>query len=171
MGGDKAMAELDGTALLLHPLRALAAVTGTQAVVAKRDTRLPALPPGVEVWLEPDTPRHPLTGILHALRAAAGRPVLCCAVDLPRLDPPTLQALLDAGDGREACVVARVAGALEPLCALWRPGALPRLEACAPTPRMRDVVTALGALEVTFADARPFANANAPRDLRRLQSG
>ena len=144
MGGDKAMAELDGTALLLHPLRALAAVTDAQAVVAKRDTRLPALPPGVEVWLEPDTPRHPLTGVLHALRAAAGRPVLCCAVDLPRLDPPTLQALLDAGDGREAC---------------------------APTPRMRDVVIALGALEVTFADARPFANANAPRDLRRLQSG
>ena len=76
MGGDKAMAELDGTALLLHPLRALAAVTDAQAVVAKRDTRLPALPPGVEVWLEPDTPRHPLTGVLHALRAAAGRPVL-----------------------------------------------------------------------------------------------
>lgn len=168
IGGDKATVELDGVPLLHYPLRALAAVTDLQRVVAKSDTRLPQLPPGVVAWLEPDEPRHPLTGVLHALRTAAGRSVLCCAVDLPLLDAATLRALLDADAGRHACVVPRAGGRVEPLCALWRPAALPLLERLAPEPAMREVIAAVDPLEVSFADPRPFANVNRPEDLLRV---
>ncbi len=167
MGGDKAVVELDGEALLHHPLRALAAVTGAQAVVAKAWTQLPALPQDVAVWLEPGAPRHPLTGVVHALRTAGG-PVLCCAVDLPLLDPATLQRLLDA-DGGAACVVPRSAGRLEPLCALWRPQALAALEALGPAARMGEAVAAVGPAEVRFDDPRPFTNVNTPAELRALR--
>ena len=92
-------------------------------MVAKASTQLPGLPPEVQRWLEPERPRHPAAGIAHALRLGAGRAVLCIAVDLPLLDPATLQLLLAADDGRSPCVVARVDGRLEPLCALWRPAA------------------------------------------------
>lgn len=165
MGGDKALVELDGVALLHYPLAALAGVVAERAVVAKADTKLPALPAGVAHWVEPAVPRHPLTGVLHALRTAAGRSVLCCAVDLPLLDAATLERLLGAAAGDAACVVPRVAGRLEPLCALWHPAALPRLEALGPGPRMGEAVVAAGAHEVAFADPRPFSNLNAPEDL------
>ncbi len=171
IGGDKATVELDGVALLHYPLRALSVVTSRQAVVAKRDTRLPELPCGVAVWLEPDAPSHPLTGVVHALRTASGDSVLCCAVDLPLLDAATLRRLLDADDGRRACIVPRVDGRLEPLCTLWHPRALERLtrlSAEAPAMAMRDVVASLDHLEVAFPDARPFANVNAPEDLASL---
>ncbi|MDQ3632174.1 MAG: molybdenum cofactor guanylyltransferase [Actinomycetota bacterium] len=170
MGSGKATVEFDGVALLHYPLRALTAVTDEQAVVAKRDTRLPELPAGVALWLEPDQPRHPLTGVMHALRSADADRVLCCAVDLPRLDAATLGRLLEADDGRHACVVPRVDGHLEPLCAIWRPRALEALARLPASPAMRDVVAVLDPLEVTFADARPFANVNTPEDLLTLGS-
>lgn len=168
MGGDKATVELDGVALLHYPLRALAAVTVEQAVVAKLDTRLPELPAGVAIWLEPDAPRHPLTGITHALRTAARRPVLCCAVDLPLLDAATLRRLLEADDGRHACVVPRVGENVEPLCAIWHPRARRALDRLPAGVAMRDVVAALDPLEVAFTDPRPFTNVNAPADLLTL---
>ncbi len=170
IGGDKATVELRGVALLHYPLRALSAVTEVQAVVAKRETRLPALPAEVAIWHEPDAPRHPLTGIVHALRSAGGRSVLCCAVDLPLLDAATLRRLRDADPGgRRACVVPRADGRLQPLCALWHPRALERLEALTPG-RMDGAVAVLDALEVAFADPRPFANVNAPGDLVALST-
>lgn len=169
LGGDKATVELDGVALALYPLRALAAVTRTQAVVAKGDTRLPELPPGVATWREPDAPRHPLTGVMHALRTARG-PVLCCAVDLPLLDASTLRRLLDADDGRHACVVPRVGGRLEPLCAVWHPRARRRLRRLPDALSMREVSAALEPLEVAFGDPRPFTNVNVPEDLLTIRT-
>ncbi len=172
MGAGKATVELDGVALLHYPLRALTAVTDEQAVVAKGDTRLPELPAGVALWIEPDAPRHPLTGVTHALRTAEADRVLCCAVDLPLLDAATLRRLLDADDGRRACVVPRVDGRVEPLCALWHPRALDELVrlAAAPDMAMRDVVASLDHLEVAFPDPRPFVNVNAPEDLASLEA-
>lgn len=168
MGGDKAIVEWDGVALGHFPLRALTAVTAEQAVVAKRHTRLPDLPADVTIWLEPDEPRHPLTGVLHALRSARGRSVLCCAVDLPLLDAATLQELLEVDAEGRACVVPRVRGRLEPLCALWLPQSRAPLEALPDGLAMRDVAAALGPREVAFTDARPFTNVNTPEDLRAL---
>ena len=46
--------------------------------MAKPSTELPSLP-GVTVWVEPESPSHPLLGIMHALSLAEGRPVLVCA--------------------------------------------------------------------------------------------
>ena len=75
--GSKAAAQLAGRPLVEYPLEALADVCERVAVVCKRGTCLPELT-GVERWDEPDEPRHPLTGIVHALETAAA-PVLICA--------------------------------------------------------------------------------------------
>lgn len=168
IGGDKATVELRGIPLLHYPLRALAEVTPRQAVVAKAESVLPALPDGVLRWVEPDEPRHPLCGVVHALREAGGDAVLCCAVDLPLLDVATLRALLTApADGR-FCVVAKSGGQLQPLCALWRTEALPVLELLGPDVSMRGLVGALDPVVVTIADARVFTNVNVPEDLLQL---
>src|SRR5581483_281554 len=82
IGGSKAQVLLRGRPLIHYPLAVLRAALDEVAVVAKGDTELPELG-GVELWIEPDEPRHPLAGILHGLRRAGGRAVLACAADMP----------------------------------------------------------------------------------------
>ena len=51
--------------------------------MAKQSTVLPGLDVEVAIWLEAEEPRHPLAGIVHALRCARGRPVVVVAGDMP----------------------------------------------------------------------------------------
>src|SRR5437588_1620444 len=86
LGGSKATVRLQRRPLISYPLRALRQALGKAVIVAKMDSELPPLP-GVEVWIEPDLPRHPLTGLVHALSLAGGSPIVVCACDLPLVSP------------------------------------------------------------------------------------
>jgi molybdopterin-guanine dinucleotide biosynthesis protein A len=174
MGGDKALVQVAGTPLLHAPLQALRRVCRPVAVVARAQTRLPPLgdrPP--EVWLEDDdAPRHPMTGVVHALRHSGGRPVLACAVDLPLLDAATLRVILTgAAMAPDApAVVPRAGDRLQVLCALYRQSALPGLEGFDPSARAMDLVGALGPAVIPFEDDTPFFNVNAPGDVPRAEA-
>ena len=74
----KATVELHGKPLICYPLEAVRQVLSQVAILAKAGTQLPPLS-GVDVWIEPESPRHPLVGITQALALAGGRPVLVCA--------------------------------------------------------------------------------------------
>jgi molybdopterin-guanine dinucleotide biosynthesis protein A len=165
IGGDKAIVELEGRPLALYPLEALHEVCDDVAVVAKRDTLLPPLAGLADLWIEPDEPRHPLTGVAHALEAAAGRAVLVVAVDLPLMDAATLRAIAQTDPGGAGAVVPRVHGRLQPLCALYLPVALAGLSGFDPTARATDVVASLGVREVEPTDPTAFYNVNRPEDL------
>jgi molybdopterin-guanine dinucleotide biosynthesis protein A len=165
IGGDKAIVELEGRALVHYPLEAMHEVCDDVVVVAKRDTMLPPLAGVADLWIEPDEPRHPMAGIAHALHLAAGRAVLAVAVDLPLIDAATLRALCAADPGGAAAVVPRVDGRLQPLCALYTPAAARRLAAFDTGARATDVVQQMGIREVAFDDPTPFLNVNRPEDL------
>ncbi len=85
-GGHPALRE----PLVAYPLGALAEVCGRLAVVCKRQAALPEIGPA-ERWEEPEEPRHPLTGLVHALERAQA-PVVVCAVDMPFVTPEALRA-------------------------------------------------------------------------------
>lgn len=89
IGGAKALASLGGRPLISYPLAAARAARLDAVVVAKRDTRLPAL--DVPLLLEPDTPVHPLLGVITALERYDA--VLAIPCDMPFLDPAELAAL------------------------------------------------------------------------------
>src|SRR3954447_20225099 len=92
MGGAKATALLAGRPLVAWALDALRdAGFERRAIVAKRDTALPAL--DVPVWIEPDEPRHPLAGVAYALERAGADDVVTVPVDLPLVAPEVLRAL------------------------------------------------------------------------------
>ncbi|MDQ4041124.1 MAG: molybdenum cofactor guanylyltransferase [Actinomycetota bacterium] len=165
IGGDKAVVQLAGRPLLHYPLAVLEMVLDEVAVVAKRDTVLPALPDDVPVWVEPAQPQHPLAGVAHALRCAGERPVLVCAVDLPLVTPGVMRELLLAEPGDAPVVVPRAAGRLEPLCALYLPQALAALAGFPPDARATDVVAGMGPAVVDVEDAEAFFNINAPEDV------
>jgi molybdopterin-guanine dinucleotide biosynthesis protein A len=167
LGGDKAIVELEGRALIHYPLEALHSVCDDVAVVAKRDTLLPSLSGVADLWIEPDEPRHPLVGVAHALGRAVGRPVLVVAVDLPLVDAATLRAIASADVEPETTVVAPTAyGRLQPLCALYAPQALAAgLNRFDPSARTIEVVESLGVRVVEGLDETAFFNVNGPEDV------
>jgi len=183
LGGAKAMVELAGRPLISYPLTAIEAA-GLDAVVCTKPGEAPTPSRGsfvvsgptkeprdsVRVLEEPAEPRHPLCGIVAALRL--GRPVVAVACDLPFVAPGLIELLAEA---REPLVVPTLDGRPQPLLARYEPSLLPRLETAlereealtrtveALAPRL------LGEEELArFGDPRRLLfNVNDPDDLRR----
>lgn len=124
IGGAKAVAELAGRPLIAYPVAAVAAAGLEAVVVAKRDSELPPL--GCPTLHEPDAPRHPLCGIVAALRHARTRPLVVVGCDMPFADARLLAWL---GSLRQPLAVASVAGFAQPLLARYDNALLPALEA------------------------------------------
>jgi molybdopterin-guanine dinucleotide biosynthesis protein A len=146
-GGSKAAEQLAGRPLVEYPLQSLAEVCERVAVVCKRDTLLPELP-AVERWEEPDEPRHPLTGIVHALETADA-PVLVCAADMPFVTADACRTLIQGATGSPA-VVATAAGVLQPTFGLYAPAALDVLRAAEPDAPLTRTVEALDPARVAL---------------------
>ena len=170
LGGSKATVKLRGQPLITYPLRALREALGSAVVVAKADSELPELP-GIEVWMEPSEPRHPLTGVVHALGLTEGRPVLVCACDLPLVPAELIRQLAQANPGPARVVAASHGGRLQPLLARYEPEALEPLAAALRTEgtSVRDAVGAVGVRPHEVSDETFLFNVNSPEDL--LQAG
>jgi molybdenum cofactor guanylyltransferase len=165
IGGDKAMVELEGRPLLHYPLAVLRSVLDDVAVVAKQSTILPALEADVAVWLEADEPRHPLAGVIHALRCSRGRPVVVVAGDMPFVTRGLVTALVRERARGAVAVVPRAAGELQPLCARYDPRALTALSGCDFGAPVGQLVAALSPRIVEWPDDEPFFNVNHPEDI------
>lgn len=165
MGGDKATVCLLGRPLVQWVIDALQAVTSEVAVVAKRETKLPHLDPGIAIWHESAELQHPLTGIVHALSRAEGRAVLVVAADMPLMTRDVLDRLLVPVPAGSHGRIAAVDGRLQPLCARYEPSALALLTGFDPGARASDAVLAIGAEIENFSDPLPLFNVNAPEDL------
>ena len=132
------------------------------AVVAKPTTVLPPLA-DVTVWREPETPRHPLGGIVAALARAGGRAVLVCPVDLPFVSAGTLRRLA-AAEGEVA-----VAGG-QPLLGRFCPSVAAVLaDAVAAGRPARELVAGLDAAVVAVPEAELF-NVNTPDELAAAEA-
>ena len=165
IGGDKAMVELEGRPLVHYPLNVLRAVLDEVAIVAKQSTVLPGLDVEIAIWLEPEEPRHPLAGIVHALRCARGRPVVVVAGDMPFVTRGLVGALARERSRGAAAVVPRAGGLLQPLCARYEPRALSMLAGSDFASPARDVVGALDPRIVEWPDEEPFFTVNGPEDI------
>jgi len=160
-GVSKAALELDGRPLASYVAEALVPVCERMAIVCKPDTELPDLD-GVERWDEPGEPRHPLTGIVHALECAGG-PVLVCAVDMPWVTPDACRSLLDAAPGA-AAAVAVGEGEMCPVFGVYAPDALETLRAAPADAPLRETVRALDPARVALPAAL-LRSVNEPADL------
>lgn len=166
IGGAKALVELNRRPLISYPLEVVWRAVGNVTIVAKIDTKLPSLP-GVAVWIEPDEPRHPLTGIVHALGVAEGRPVMVCAADLPFVTAGLVRRIAGTDCGAAPAVIATGAGGPQPLLGCYQP---PALEPLSQALQRRDVsvreaVSALHPLLHEVDDAEALFNINSPDDL------
>jgi len=162
----KPAALLGGRPLASYPAAALLEVCAEVAVVCKRASSLPELP-GVERWDEPDEPRHPLTGIVHALETADGA-VLVCAADMPFVTADACRTLLQVAGQGGAAVVATADGVMQPTFALYAAGALDVLRAAPPDAPLTATVEALDPLRVAMPAAL-VRSINTPEDLAEAE--
>jgi molybdenum cofactor guanylyltransferase len=166
--GSKPAAPLAGRPLVSYPLAALAGVCERVAVVCKAATRLPELG-AVERWDEPDQPRHPRTGIVHALERA-GTAVLVCAADMPFVTADACRTLLSAaGSAGSPAVVAVADGVLQPVFGLYAPAALEALRSAPEDAALTATVESLEPVHVALPPAI-VRSVNTPEELARAEA-
>lgn len=186
LGGGKAAVELAGRPLVDYPLAAIEAA-GLGAVVVTKPGEGPMPSRGsfvrlfrtkeprdeVPVLEEPPEPRHPLCGIVAALRL--GRPIVAVACDLPFVAPDLIELLAEAP---EPLVVPTLGGRPQPLLARYEPRLLPELEEALEReePLIRTVESLRPRLLTEdelarFGDPRRLLfNVNDPEDLREAEA-
>ena len=172
MGEPKALAELASRPLVARVVSTVGSAGLDPVVVAKPDSPLPKL--DCRVLTEPQEPRHPLTGVLAALGASAGRGVVAIACDMPLVPAKLLGWLAQL---EQPVAVCEVNGRLEPLLGRYSPQVIEQLEvALAAGASMRDAVAALDPFVIEeervarFGDpARIFFNVNSPDDLAEAE--
>jgi molybdopterin-guanine dinucleotide biosynthesis protein A len=136
------------------------------AILAKAGTVLPPVS-GVAVWIEPESPRHPLVGVTQALALAGRRPVLVCAGDLPFVTPELIRRLVQADPGSAPAVVACARGVVQPLLGCYQPRALALLAGAARAPNVGvlDTVAAIGPALLEADDPDELFDVDSPDDL------
>jgi molybdopterin-guanine dinucleotide biosynthesis protein A len=168
MGEPKAMVELAGRPLIAHAVSAVIDAGLDPVVVAKPDSPVPDL--GVPVLDEPPEPRHPLCGIVAALRYAETRPVVVIGCDMPLVPPALLGTLARLAD---PVAVANIDGEIEPLLARYEPAVEPALMASLRAgTALREAIAALHPRLISEADLSAYGepnrialNVNSPADL------
>jgi len=176
MGRDKALLVLDGRTLARRAADRLAAVC-ERVLMADRGR---GVAPGLASVV--DGPgRGPAAGILGAALEAPGHPLLVLACDLPAVPAELLAALAERAGRAPDMVLPRWAGGMEPLVAVYGPGALAALGAqvasgeyspgrLAARPDL-DVGFLEGEALAVFGEPEAiFRNVNRPEDLEAFQS-
>ena len=169
IGGSKALVELNHRPLITYPLEAVWRALGDVTIVAKPDTQLPSVP-GAALWVEPQEPRHPLTGIVYALSLAAGSPVLVCASDMPLVTVELIEGIARTDPGGAVAVVASCRGEIQPLLGCYQPAALEPLSLAARDPdvRLMEAVAALHPVHYEVEDPDCLFNVNSPDELLQV---
>jgi molybdopterin-guanine dinucleotide biosynthesis protein A len=173
VGGAKPSLQLGGRPLIDYPVSAGLEAGADVVVVAKPSTALP--PTEAAVLREPEEPRHPLCGIVAALREADGRAVIAVGCDLPFVTAELLGWLARLP---EPLAVPELGGRLHPLLARYGPGLLAQLERALEGGRpLQEAVRELGPRLIGEEELRRFGepgrllfNLNTPEDLARAEA-
>jgi molybdopterin-guanine dinucleotide biosynthesis protein A len=171
MGTDKALLVLDGEPLVERGLRLLGKVCAEVAIAGGTEelSRFGRVIPDEAAGC------GPLGGIVSAMSVSGFEWNVFLPVDTPFVPVGVLERLLAAVDGTDGIgVMARVAGLVQPLCAVYSRRALPRLaeELAAGNWKITEAISAAGGYKlVDFAEERWFRNLNTPTEFAEAERG
>jgi molybdopterin-guanine dinucleotide biosynthesis protein A len=169
MGQNKALLEVGGMAMARR-ISMVVGAAGCHPVVAVGGEPAQSDQLGL-AWVADEHPGEgPLGGVITALQWNPGDAVLVVACDLPLLTEGVVGELLAMARQHPAAdvVIAR-AGRPQPLCAVWRPAALPALVAAFESGE-RAMHRMVERLEAQYVDVAELAltNVNEPGDVPLL---
>jgi molybdopterin-guanine dinucleotide biosynthesis protein A len=174
LGRDKAKLIVDGESLALRTAKRLQSVVAEVVIADNGRGLVPGWTSLTDVLC-----RGPAGGILGAARKNPGRPLLVLACDLPSVPAELLAEL--TRQPAAAWVVPRWRRGVEPLCALYRAGAVEALrDLVARGSAAPHLLAHIEGLDVRYLEGdalkrfgRPeemFFNLNSPADLERWES-
>ena len=170
MGQNKALLLLNGEPLVQRGLRTLREVCADVAIAGATQD----LSDFGSVIADTSAGCGPLGGIVSAMEQSTSEWNLFLAVDMPFVPVMALNRLLEvAGGFPYICVMARVAGQSQPLCAVYSRVALPTLRAQLGTGRYKvtEAVAAAGICKsVDFEEESWFSNLNTPEEFAEARS-
>jgi molybdopterin-guanine dinucleotide biosynthesis protein A len=167
MGRDKAFVEIDGVPMARRVADALAAAGCSTVVAIGGDADgLAAL--GISTVADGWPGEGPVGGVRTALSEFSdAKTIVIVACDTPWLEGPAVASLVHALAAEPVAVVAVAhTDRMEPLCAAWRPSALPELAEAmdAGERRLHAIVAALRSATVQL-EPHVLRNVNAPTDV------
>lgn len=169
MGRDKALLLLDGEPLVQRGLRMLEEVCSEVAIAGAAED----LSRFGRVIPDEVADCGPLGGIVSAMEQSSSEWNLFLSVDSPFVPAEALIRLLFmAGGLPSVCVMARVAGVMHPLCAVYSRKALPvlREELAAGRWKVTQAIAAAGECKmVDFDEESWFRNLNTPEEFAEAE--
>lgn len=175
MGRDKALLDHAGTPQLSATFQLLARHVHACFISLRKDQAGEPLRAQFPGLIDAHEGIGPAAGLLAAHRAHPATAWLVLACDLPLLDDATLAALVQARDGQHVAVAYRSAydDLPEPLCALWEPAALERLETQVRAGRhgLREVLRSADVRLLPAPANGALDNINTPEERERLLRG
>ncbi|WP_246193166.1 NTP transferase domain-containing protein [Pseudoxanthomonas yeongjuensis] len=172
MGEDKALLDAGGEPQLQATLRLLQKHARPCFVSLRAGQRSEPLRSGMRQIIDGLEGVGPAAGLLAARAAYPQAAWLVVACDLPLLNDAALEALIRARDGRHAAIGYRSGhdDLPEPLCTLWEPAALGRLEQQVRAGRngLRDTLLQVDMLLLPTPPDAVLDNANTPQERERL---
>lgn len=165
MGKDKALLPYRGAALVEYVAGEVRRACGSVWLVAAEDRYshlgIPCLPERYAGF-------GPMSGIEAALRVGGFEWSLIVACDMPGITAEVLQPLVTATQGAvcDAVVAAAPGGQLEPLCAVYHAGTLPRFASAlaAGDYAVHKLLKELDIIRVDGGSEAPFRNANTAQE-------
>ncbi|MBN8731227.1 MAG: molybdenum cofactor guanylyltransferase [Acidobacteria bacterium] len=174
MGRDKALLEWDGATLLRRAYDLLVSVCGAATVVGPAE-RYASL--NLPLIADLRGGCGPLGGLEAALTDCVGKAewAFMVACDMPALDASALEQLVEQSrlhSGSQAILPLSPSGREEPLCALYRPEALPVVRKQLDTGdfKLMHAIAALPVHRLQLDHPRHFLNINQPEDWEALHA-
>lgn len=170
MGRDKALLQLDGTAMVKRIAKAVEQCTGSAALIGDPD-RYAGLGYPVVPDLRPNM--GPLAGIEAALTHSTAEWNLVVACDMACVQSDFLASLcgvaIQLADHFDCMVPQGPDGRMQPLCAVYRSRCLPKISGALDlgNRRVTDAVLLLRPYRLTMSAQEPFQNLNSPEDWNR----
>jgi molybdopterin-guanine dinucleotide biosynthesis protein A len=172
-GRDKAAVTMAGVTLLERAVGLVAALLDDVRVAVRRDQMHEPLRRRFALIGDIGSDIGPAAGLLAAHQASPAAAWLVLACDMPRVTVPLLARLIEARDSRRGATAYRSAGdgLPEPLCAIYEPVTLRRLQeqtGAGASSSLRRLLVAADPVLLTAPGADALASINVPGDIDSL---
>ena len=129
MGTDKALIKVDGRTILDRTIDLLSSYSNQVFVSVREDQAQELNRSKYEMLFDAPNLKGPMAGIMSAAKHEAESPWIIVSCDLPLLDDETIKQLLDMrAKAKDATVFLDEEVGIEPLCAIYEPTLLQKLQ-------------------------------------------
>tara|TARA_B100000686_G_scaffold244961_1_gene254079 strand:- start:189 stop:722 length:534 start_codon:yes stop_codon:yes gene_type:complete len=129
MGTDKALIKVDGRTILDRTIDLLSSYSNQVFVSVREDQAQELNRSKYEMLFDDPNLKGPMAGIMSAAKHEAESPWIIVSCDLPLLDDETIKQLLDMrAKDKDATVFLDEEVGIEPLCAIYEPALLKKLQ-------------------------------------------